>query len=115
MIKDVKALLDVYCMDTTRDLERSIYKSTDCGAWIEFFPQGIRLGSIVEGCDHGTEVYTLVYPFTTHDVNDRINAIEVEADAIWKWANVPDANDETPAEQGLDFPDVAFDYQHLKI
>lgn len=114
MIKNLKALLDVYCVEDERGMIRSIYKSTDCGAWIEFFPQGIRLGSIVEGCDHGTEVYTLVYPFTTHDVDARINAIEVEADAIWKWANELDG-DETAAEQGLDFPDVSFDYLHLKI
>ena len=93
--------------------ERHVYKYTDCGAWVEFQADGIRLGSIVEGADFGTAVYPLKYPFTPEDYAARIAAIEAEADAIWKWANEVDATGQTPAEQGLDAPDVWFDYRHL--
>ena len=32
-------------------IERILYKTTDCGAWIKFFNDHIEIGSIVEGVD----------------------------------------------------------------
>lgn len=103
--------------------EKRIYKYTDCGAWIEFHDWGISLGSIVEGCDFGTATYPLYYSdkFTEKDIQDRIDAIEAEADALWEWANSPCDNEGNPsedgcttlAELGVDAPDVAAEYRHL--
>jgi hypothetical protein len=32
-------------------IEKAVYKGTDCGAWIKFDSEGIRVGTIVEGSD----------------------------------------------------------------
>jgi hypothetical protein len=40
-------------------------------------------------------------------------AIEAQADVIWKWANETRDDGQTDAESGLDFPDIATDYRHL--
>lgn len=117
--------------------KRRLYKSTDCGAWIEFVdggiefysPQhfaaesgGIILGSIVEGCDFGTATYPLSYDGITPEmIQERIDAIEKEAAAIWEWANRPcdkkgrwrKNGSTTMAELGCDAPDISWDYRHL--
>ncbi|MFZ9681385.1 MAG: hypothetical protein ACO3CL_08195 [Bacteroidia bacterium] len=33
------------------DIDRALYKGTDCGAWIKFDADGILVGTIVEGSD----------------------------------------------------------------
>lgn len=86
-------------------MKRALYKGTDCGAWIEFDADGVRVGSIVEGCDFGTASYNLKYPFEKSDLEERLQAIEKEADAVWKWAN-------EQACEG-DAPDVVMEYLHL--
>lgn len=110
-------VLKFFSAKTQAEAKRNLYKATDCGAWIEFHPWGIRLGSIVEGADFGTATYPLSYEdgFTHGDIQDRIDAIEAEADAIWKWANEPagEDTDETLMELGCDAPDVDFEYRHL--
>jgi hypothetical protein len=88
---------------------RHVYKYTNCGAWISFERQGIKIGSIVEGCDFGTRSYLLEYPFTPELYDRVIGAIEKEADATWKWANEEDSG----REQGVDAPDVYLDYPDL--
>lgn len=95
--------------------ERAAYKYTDCGAWIEFTETGIVLGSIVEGLDFGTMTYPLSYDgITSEMIQERIDAVEKEADALWEWGNVVhDGDEETWAEQGIDAPDVGFEYRHL--
>ena len=63
---------------------KRIYKGTDCGAWLAFEnSKTITLGSIVEGVDFGTEVHTLVWPFTKEDFWEALEAIEDEARYIW--------------------------------
>lgn len=32
-------------------IDRAIYKGTDCGAWVRFDEQGVKVGTIVEGSD----------------------------------------------------------------
>jgi len=93
---------------------KHVYKYTDCGAWVDFKDDYIRVGSIVEGADFGTCVYKLAYPFKPELYDRCIEAIEAEADAIWKWANEEDGEHGTPAEQGIDAPDVVFDYPDLE-
>ena len=109
-----KLVLDFFSAETEAECARHVYKYTDCGAWIAFHKWGIELGSIVEGADFGTAIYPLRYAdkFTAADIQVRINAIEAEADAIWKWANEV-VDGETAAEHGVDPPDVDFDYRHL--
>lgn len=68
--------------------KRRVRKDTECGAWIVFNPDGIELGSIVEGSDATTGTRTLEYPFTQDDYNDAIQAIEQEADELWNEANL---------------------------
>jgi hypothetical protein len=113
-IKNQQDMLDALSADNVEDAKRNVYKYTDCGAWIEFESDGIRVGSIVEGCDFGTAIYPLKYPFTDKDYDDRIAAIEAEASALWDWANEgPPDSDETWADSGLDAPDVDRDFLHL--
>ncbi len=112
---------DIASPDWEKDVERTL--STSCGAWIEFHDWGIRIGSIVEGCNSGTAIYPLRYAdkFTSADIQARIDAIEAEAEAIWGWANRPcdkkgrwrKNGSTTQADLGIDAPDVYFDYQHL--
>ena len=89
-------------------IKRAICKHTDCGAWIDINDNGIRLGSIVEGCDFGTAIYPLPWSqVTSKAISDRLEAIEMEAGALWIWAN------EGGMEAGLDVPDTANDFLHL--
>ena len=54
---------DVGRKTVSRSSEKaSTYKYTTCGAWIEVNKEGISVGSIVEGCDEGTETHELKYP-----------------------------------------------------
>ena len=95
-------------------IKKQIYKHTDCGAWIEFEENGIRLGSIVEGSDSGCASYFIPWRRVTEaTISERIEAVEKEATAIWDWANEEREDGKTDAETGLDFPDVATDYEHL--
>jgi len=113
MIKNETQLLEHLSATSREQAQKHVYKYTDCGAWIEFGESSILLGSIVEGADFGTATYRLTYPFREEDYEERIKAIEKEADAIWQWANEEDDNGVTPAEAGCDAPDVSWDYQHL--
>jgi hypothetical protein len=109
--------------ESESQFERYLYKATSCGAWVEWKDNGIVLGSIVEGCDFGTATYPLHYAdgFTGRDIQDRIDAIEREASAIWDWANVTydrrgrkHPNGKTMAEQGCDAPDISNEYGHFE-
>lgn len=75
--------------DKTRDstirhlIERIVFQSTECGAWIEFYPGGISIGSIVEGVEYGTKAYNMNYEFTGAKFDRHIADIEKEAKEIW--------------------------------
>ena len=56
-----KTVLKFFSAENEKQCERNLYKYTSCGAWIEFKDWGIRLGSIVEGSDEGTDVFELKY------------------------------------------------------
>jgi hypothetical protein len=115
-----QTVLDFFSAENEHQCQRHLYKYTDCGAWIEFTPTGIVLGSIVEGCNFGTATYILNYAdnFTSDDMQARIDAIEKEASALWEWANRPcDKNGKwrkngahTMADLGCDAPDIDCDY-----
>lgn len=69
-------------------ISRAIYKSTDCGAWvaaldpIDFFVGGVRVGSIVEGCDAETTIHTLAFPFTPEQFWAVVERVDEEAASI---------------------------------
>ena len=65
------------------DVKRATYKYTTCGAWIAQSSDGITIGSIVEGCDEGTSVYTLDYPFEIDLFWDSLDKVDKEAEKIW--------------------------------
>jgi len=66
-------------------IKRSIYKYTNCGAWVDHEQHGcIRLGSIVEGVDECTDVHQLEFGnFTINDFWSAIKEIENQANEIW--------------------------------
>lgn len=64
-------------------IKKSIYKYTNCGAWIELKHGKIQMGSIVEGVDFGTQTYTLEYPFSAKEFWGTLESIEHEAEEIW--------------------------------
>ena len=65
------------------EVKRATYKYTSCGAWIAEENEGILVGSIVEGCDHGTETHTLNYPFEIDCFWKALESVEKEAEEIW--------------------------------
>ena len=65
------------------EVKRATYKYTSCGAWIAEEDDGITIGSIVEGCDEGTSVYTLAYPFEIDLFWDTLDKVDKEAEKIW--------------------------------
>lgn len=87
---------EVLAASSEEQAQRHLYKYTDCGAWVEFTPEGVRVGSIVEGADFGTHIYPLSYPMLSADLDARIKAIEEEADLIWQWANEGDQDIDPP-------------------
>jgi len=106
MVKSQDELLTRLGCESCEQAKRGLYKSTSCGAWIEFENDSIVLGSIVEGADFGTTKYRLPYPFPIELYERVVEAIEAEADAVWTWANETD--------QEADAPDIALDYRDLE-
>ena len=99
-------ILDFFSAKNEEEAKRNAYKYTDCSAFIEFEEDGVVIGSIVEGSDHGTTTFHLKYDDGTTKENFQkiIDQIEQEADLIWKWANEEDENGVTDAQRGMDFP-----------
>ena len=116
-----QVVLDFFSAKDEEQAKHFAYKYTDCGAWLEFYDYGIKIGSIVEGCDFGTAIYVLRYKddFTKEDIQKRIDAVEHEANEIWKWANAPCTKTGKPsakgkhtqAELGLDAPGTNYNYR----
>lgn len=105
-----KYLNDLYGGDPSNQneslIKRRVYKYTDCGAWISFNEGGVKLGSIVEGSDHGADTIDLTWEEIPVKFTESLDVIEGQCDLIWEWANVPrDYNDDkTDMEYGLDWP-----------
>ena len=79
------------------DVEKATYKYTTCGAWITQSSDGITIGSIVEGCDEGTSVYTLDYPFEIDLFWDSLDKVDKEAEKIWNDTHgCADCGEENP-------------------
>jgi len=86
-------------------IARGVYKYTDCGAWIEFRENGVRIGSIVEGSDEGADSIDLSWKEIPNEFTESLQIIEDQCDLIWRWANEPrDGFGQTDMEMGLDWP-----------
>jgi hypothetical protein len=89
------------------DVEKATYKYTTCGAWITQSSDGIKIGSIVEGCDQGTSEYTLDYPFEIDLFWDSLDKVDKEAEKIWDETHGCDDCGEENPETGY----TAINYQ----
>ena len=47
-------------------------------------PVGLTVGSIVEGVDYDCDAVTVTYPFKLDKFWNALNAVEEQADCIWK-------------------------------
>lgn len=65
-------------------LSKAIFKGTSCGAWVHTEAGGVTVGSIVEGADECTEAHQLYYPFNSDQFWKALEAVEREANEIWK-------------------------------
>ena len=57
-------------------IKRGVYKYTDCGAWVKFNENGVRLGSIVEGSDHGADSIDLTWKEIPAKFTSSLDVIE---------------------------------------
>ena len=71
------------CVDNFDLAVNAIYKSTNCGASLQKIDNGVKIGSIVEGCASDTQYYDFTFPFNMNEFWETITAIEKEAVLIW--------------------------------
>ena len=64
-------------------LARELFLENDFGVWATVQPDGITLGSIVEGSEAEIGPYRLVFPFTAEQFRDILQVIEAEADDVF--------------------------------
>ena len=64
-----------------------IFMNTGCGAWITVDQETIRIGSIVEGSDAGTETQVLKWPFSKEKLWEVITEVDEEALEIFGEGN----------------------------
>lgn len=80
--------LSEYLGIAEHEIERYIYKNTDCGMAISYDKNGITLVGHVEcGCECDIPFETLKYPFTVKEFEDTVRDLELEADSIWHDVN----------------------------
>src|SRR5215210_1349287 len=90
MIRNAQELLSlVYGVESTpgehlqTTLNRELFLESDSGAWVTVQPDGITLGSIVEGSEAEIGPYRLVFPFTARQFLDLLRVIEAEAAEVF--------------------------------
>src|SRR3954467_13725909 len=86
MIRNSQELLrQVYRVEPTPGehlqtaLNRELFLESDSGAWVTVQPDGISLGSIVEGSEAEIGPYRLGFPFSARQFRDFLRLIEAEA------------------------------------
>ena len=72
-----------------KDLKRSLYKYTSCGAFIEWNEKSVEIGSIAEGSD-AEFTATYDFPFRMKDIEAWIEELEVLCEKAWIEANGED-------------------------
>lgn len=77
---------------TVEAIARRVYKDTDCGASFSLVNhdghiKGVKVGSIVEGCDAEVRPIELLFPFTDAQWEEAIAYVEREADYLYGLYN----------------------------
>ena len=74
--EDMAKMLDeTFGREGLEGWKKSVYKGTDCGAWLDLTDSDtILMGSIVEGADECAQTHELTFPFTEKQV---WNALDV--------------------------------------
>ena len=84
MINDYSELaIAIIDIDNFTKAERAIYKGTNCGASLQKIDNGVKIGSIVEGCAAETQYYDFTFPFDMCKFWETMTEIEKEAIAIY--------------------------------
>ena len=111
-IRNMANLCDHFGADLPRELNRRVYKDTDCGAslsvylpdgeaihcgsqkWNELSRKtpirGFTLQTIVEGSNATVDSDEFVLPVSTKSVGDFIEYMEKESEILWEQANGPE-------------------------
>ena len=84
-IRSIKEFCDWWGEDIDH-IEKSVYKNTDCGAWITWDDTSITIGSIVEGSDAEFDS-TFEFPFESEEIDDWLIELERLTDEAWHEAN----------------------------
>ena len=77
---------------TEGNLERAIYKGTNCGAWINWTCSKVNIGSIVEGSDAEFS-RSFEFPFDSSAVSNWLEELETLTTSAWNEANADDPYD----------------------
>lgn len=87
-INNINDLANYYGIEV-KDLKRTIYKGTDCGAWIHWTDNEVSIGSIVEGseAEFSRDFY---YPFDSIELDSWFEELEKLVDEAWHEANDED-------------------------
>ena len=67
-------------------LKHSVYKYTDCGAWIDWDDNRVTIGSIVEGSDAAFSK-TFLFPVEVSRIDNWFDELERLTDEAWHEAN----------------------------
>ena len=75
-------------------VEKAVYKGTDCGAWLEFDYASeenggsyLFVGSIVEGAEVDCDTISLKLPTTGAALAEALDCVDTQATEIWKQHN----------------------------
>lgn len=90
LIHHDRDFLDALGASTREEARKAIYKVTECGAWLAFTDDSVRVGSIVEGSSAEVSARPLRYPFAMADFWSALEEVNAEACALWDEANLDD-------------------------
>ena len=77
------------------NLERDIFKNTECGLSIEWDDDGVTLGGYAEGADCDMPTRTLLFPFVAKEFNEALDYLDYESGVLWhEWNDNEEKDDE---------------------
>lgn len=97
-IKNIKDFCKYWGCDSEKELERSVYKYTDCGAWISWDNNGFNIGSIVEGSDAEFDE-AFLFPVESEEVDAWIEELELLCEEEWEEANGDEEREDEEDEE----------------
>lgn len=85
-IRNERDLFKLYGVRDAKQLDRAVYKDTECGAWVRIEGRQVNVGTIVEGSDAEFRE-KLTFPFTLKEWEEAITSLEERADETWRFVN----------------------------